>query len=105
MKEIAAASEFSTATANGTVLIDFSAEWCGPCKAMLPMIQKLAGEYGDKLHVYSVDIDKSPELAASQGVMSVPTFVVYRGGRPVERIVGAINERDLRKKLDPHLGA
>lgn len=104
MKQIGE-SDFDGAVSNGAVLIDFSAEWCGPCKAMLPVVEKLANEYEGKLNVFTVDIDQDPALAARNGVMSVPTFLIFQEGRQVERIVGAVSEKEFRKKLEPHLGA
>ncbi len=95
--------DFQNATAGGVVLVDFGAEWCAPCKAMLPTMQKVATEYAGKVDIYSVDIDRSPLLAAKNGVMSVPTFVIFKEGRQVERIVGAVSERDLKKRIDDQL--
>lgn len=102
MKEINE-SEFASATSSGTVLIDFGAEWCGPCKAMLPVLQKLSTEYSGKVQIFSVDIDKDPNLAARHGVMSVPTFLVFKDGKAVERVVGAVREGELKKRIDPYL--
>lgn len=104
MKEIQE-SEFDSAIASGTVLVDFNAEWCGPCKAMQPLLQRVSGEYGERLNIYSVDIDKQPALAAKHGVMSVPTFLLFHDGKQVERMVGALSEKDLKKKFGPYLGA
>ncbi|HUP65034.1 MAG TPA: thioredoxin [Thermoanaerobaculia bacterium] len=104
MKQIGEA-EFDAAIAKGPVLIDFSAEWCGPCKTMMPVIEKLANEYRGRLEVFTVDIDQDPALAARNGVMSVPTMIVIRDGKAVERVVGAVSERDLRSRIEPHLGA
>ena len=104
MKEITE-SEFQIATSNGVVLIDFSAEWCGPCKAMMPVIQRVSDQYDGKLQIFTVDIDKSPELAMRHGVMSVPTFLLFKAGSVVDRVVGAVPERELRKRIDQALGA
>jgi thioredoxin 1 len=98
-------NDFDGAVASGAVLVDFSAEWCGPCKTMMPVVEKIAADYEGKLAVYTVDIDADPEIAARHGVMSVPTMLVMKDGTAVERIVGAVSERDLRKKIEPHLGA
>jgi thioredoxin 1 len=104
MKEISE-GEFDTATAEGVVLVDFGAEWCAPCKAMLPVLKKLSSDYEGRVSVYSVDIDRFPSLAAKNGVMSVPTLLVFQAGRQVERIVGAVTEGNLRKKIEPFVGA
>jgi thioredoxin 1 len=104
MKQIGQ-NDFDGAVANGAVLVDFSAEWCAPCKTMVPVVEKIAADYEGKLAVYTVDIDADPDIAARHGVMSVPTMLVMKNGMAVERIVGAVSERDLRKKIEPHLGA
>ena len=104
MKEISE-SEFDAAVSSGVVLVDFGAEWCAPCRAILPVLQKFSADYEGRVEVFSVDIDRSPSLAAKNGVMSVPTLLVFQGGRQVERIVGAVSEGHLRKKIDPFVGA
>lgn len=93
-------SEFDEATAQGAVLVDFTAEWCAPCKVMLPVIERVARDFDERMRVYSVDIDRVPSLAARNGVMSVPTFLLFRDGSAVERIVGAVSERELRVRLE-----
>ena len=104
MKELTE-NEFDAAISKGTVLVDFNAEWCGPCKAMQPTLQRISSEFGTRLSIYSVDIDNQPALAARHGVMSVPTFLLYHDGRQVDRMVGALSEKDLKKKFDPYLSA
>lgn len=96
-------NEVGSATSKGTVLIDFGAEWCAPCKAILPMLQKMSTDYSGKMEIYSVDIDKQPDVAAQFGVMTVPTMVLLKEGKMVERMVGALTEKDFRKKVDPHV--
>ena len=103
MKQIGQ-NDFDGAVASGAVLVDFSAEWCGPCKTMLPVVEKIAADYEGKLSVYTVDIDADPEIAARHGVMSVPTFLLFKDGQAVERVVGAMPERELKKRIDPHVG-
>jgi thioredoxin 1 len=81
-------------------LVDFSAEWCTPCKIVAPVIESLAGEYGERLKVAKVDIDASPELAVEYGVRSVPTVMVLKGGR-VERVfVGARSAQEYRSGIE-----
>ncbi len=104
MKELQEA-DFSSATSTGTVLIDFGAEWCGPCKTLVPILRKISTEYEGRLSVYSVDIDAQPALAARNGVMSVPTMLLFKDGTQVDRVVGLLSERDLKKKLEPHVAA
>lgn len=85
------------------VLIEFGAEWCGPCKTVAPELQALAHELSGKLKVFTVDIDRSPMLARQFGVQSVPAFVVMDGGRPVAGKVGAMRKKELREMVEPVL--
>ena len=97
--------DFESSVGDGLVLVDFSAEWCGPCKAMLPTIKKISGEYDGRLRIFSVDIDKESSLAAKNGVLSVPTFILYRDGKAVDRLVGAVPEKVLKERIDSQLSA
>jgi len=85
------------------VLLEFSAEWCGPCKQMAPDLLALARELEGKAKVVTLDIDKSPNIPRQMGVQSVPTFVVFHGGRPVGGKVGAMRKAELRALLEPYL--
>ena len=85
------------------VLVEFGAEWCGPCKMVAPELEALAKEVDGKAKVLSVDIDRSPILARELGVQSVPTFVVFHQGRPVGGKVGALRKKELREMLEPFL--
>lgn len=85
------------------VLVEFSAEWCGPCKTVAPELQALADELRDKAKVVTIDVDKSPMIARELGVQSVPTFVVFHQGRPVGGKVGALRRPQLREMLEPFL--
>jgi thioredoxin 1 len=102
MKEIGEA-DFDRAIGNGTVLVDFSAAWCGPCKALTPVMERISNDYRERLHVYKVDIDEAQSVAARHGVMSVPTVVLYKDGRAVDRKVGSPRESDLREMIDSHI--
>ncbi len=86
--------------AKGVELVDFFATWCGPCKALGPVLEKLAPEYEGKVNIYKVDIDQSPNLAQMYRVMSVPTMKVFKDGQVVETIVGLQPESALKDKLD-----
>ena len=81
------------------VLIDFWAPWCGPCKMMAPVVEEIAKEVGETAKVGKVNIDEEPNLASSFGVMSIPTFVVGRGGKVVGQTVGVQGKEDVLKLL------
>ena len=77
------------------VLVDFWAEWCGPCKMISPIVDELAHDLEGKLKVAKVNVDEAQELAAKFNVMSIPTLLVFKGGEPVEQIVGAMSKDQL----------
>ena len=82
------------------VLVDFFATWCGPCKMMSPVISELAAEYEGKVKVGKIDTDENPEIAAQFGVMSIPNFVIIKGGKVVGNVVGAVPKAVLAGKLN-----
>ncbi len=71
------------------VLVDFWAEWCGPCKMIAPILEEIAGEQGDKLRVAKVNVDEAPDVARRFEVMSIPTLILFKNGEPAKRVVGA----------------
>jgi thioredoxin len=85
------------------VLVEFSAEWCGPCKVVAPELEALSKELQGKCKIVTIDIDRSPMIARQLGVQSVPTFVVFHEGRPVGGKVGALKRAQLREMVDPFL--
>lgn len=91
-------------SAKRPVLVDFSASWCQPCKALAPTIDKVAGEYTGKLDVYKVDIDNAQEVAASFGIMSVPTCIFFRDGKEVDRFMGNADLRTVKSHVDRVIG-
>jgi thioredoxin len=85
------------------VLVDFWAAWCGPCRAIAPTVEELAGEYSGKLKVVKVDVDENPEVSSRYGVQSIPTLLIFKNGEVVERMVGAYPKNMLLQKLKPHV--
>jgi thioredoxin 1 len=85
------------------VLVDFWAEWCGPCKMMAPVLDQVAVEQASKLKIVKVDVDENSEYAGRLGIMSIPTLILFKEGQPVERIVGFAPKDQLIRKLNPHL--
>ena len=85
------------------VLVDFWAEWCGPCKAIAPILDQLAVELQGKMKIVKVNVDESPDLAGKFNIMSIPSLLVFKNGTPVDQIVGAMPKDRLLAKLNPHL--
>ena len=84
----------------GTVLVDFSAAWCGPCKKLEPIVHEIAAEYGDRLKVVKVDIDQAPGVAAKFGVLSIPTLMIFHGGKVKDQYVVVLSKRALAERVD-----
>lgn len=82
------------------ILVDFSATWCGPCKALAPTIDAVAEEYDGKLSVFKVDIDEAPDAAAHFGIRGVPTCIFFKGGREVDRFVGSQDLRAVKERVE-----
>ena len=87
------------------VVVDFWAEWCGPCRAAAPILEELTGEYKGKVSFAKVNVDENSFLAARYGIAAIPTMIVFHGGQPVEQIVGFRPKRELKEIIDGILGA
>jgi thioredoxin 1 len=85
--------------ADKPVLVDFWAEWCGPCKMMNPIIQELAEELGDKVTICKVNVDEDADLSVRYGIRSIPTMMIFKKGEMVDKLVGATTKRDLASRL------
>ena len=86
------------------ILVDFWAAWCGPCKMIAPILEQLADEMAGVAHVAKVNIDENGDLANRFGVRSIPTLIVFKGGKMVDQVVGAAPKEQLRKLLEKHAG-
>jgi len=82
------------------VLVDFWAEWCGPCKMIAPVLDELADEYSGKVAIAKVNIDENQELATEYGVRAIPTLLIFQNGQVAEQIVGLRSKRDLKASFD-----
>jgi thioredoxin 1 len=86
------------------VLVDFWAEWCGPCKMIAPVLEEIATEQGDKLEIAKLNVDDNPSTAMKYNVMSIPTLLVFKDGEPVKRLVGAKGKGQLLQELAEYVG-
>ena len=89
---------------SGVSLVDFWAEWCGPCKVQLPIVEELAREMGDQALIAKVNVDEQPELAAQFGIRSIPTLLLFKDGKLIDQMVGISAKPALEGKIQAALG-
>ena len=89
--------------ADTVVLVDFWAEWCGPCKMVAPVLDDLSQEYDGKIKFTKLDVDENPQVAMKYGIRSIPTLLVFKDGSPVDQVVGAVPRAVIKKRLDSAL--
>ena len=86
------------------VFVDFWADWCAPCKMMSPIFEAMTREYAGKAYFAKIDVDANQMTARRYGVMSIPNFIIFKDGKPVERVVGAVGKPGLERALRKHVG-
>ena len=85
------------------VLVDFWAEWCGPCKMIAPMIDEFAAENAGKIKVCKLDVEQGPQTASEYGVMNIPTIMFFKGGEVKDKVIGVVSKGDLTARISEHI--
>jgi thioredoxin 1 len=86
------------------VLVDFWAEWCGPCRMVAPILENLAEEYAGSLKIAKLDVDRNPQTSMKFGVQSIPTMILFKDGKEVERLIGYMPKERLLNRIKPYIG-
>lgn len=85
-------------------LVDFWAEWCGPCRKVTPIVEEMAEEFKGKFKIAKLNVDEGQKTALTFGVMSIPMLMFFKDGKVIEQVIGAINKAELKSKIEEHLG-
>lgn len=85
------------------VLVDFWAEWCGPCLMVAPVVEEISREYQGRLKVCKLNVDGAPHTASNYGIMSIPTLAIFKNGKVVDKVIGAVSKTELESAIKPHM--
>ena len=96
-------SNFKTETSQGLVLVDFWAEWCGPCRMVGPVLEELSKEYGQKVSIKKLNVDDNQNTARDLSIQSIPTLLLYKDGQLVDKAIGALPKSQLKTFIDRHI--
>lgn len=93
-------ADFKAAVASGATLVDFWAPWCGPCKAIAPVLDELASEFAGKVSIAKINVDEQSETAQAFGIMSIPTMILFKDGKPAGKLVGALPKAQIKAFME-----
>ena len=102
--QIVGSDDFATATQSGVVLVDFFAEWCGPCRRQSPILEQIAPDFEGRAKIIKIDTDKAQDVAVKYGIESIPTLILFKNGEKVEQFVGMQQAATLTAALEKALG-
>ncbi len=103
MKFTAENFETEVLQAQGTVLVDFYADWCGPCKMMAPLVERMAEKYQGKMKIGKLNVEEANEISEKYQVRNIPTFIFFKNGEPVETHIGGMTAADLEEKIKAYI--